>query len=149
MFHTWIILLILVIAIVAVVMFRGEPEKEKDQVVQAQETIDRVLGMKLEPAASTGTGLKVEGITKGGQAEQQDIKIGDRVIAVGDRSVWHTVQFTEFASEFSEARRPLPMLVESKGNYRLVVFGRPQGASPQNPPAAAAPPAQAPAEPGS
>jgi membrane-associated protease RseP (regulator of RpoE activity) len=149
LFRPWIILLILIIVIVAGVLLRGQPEAKKSAVVMAQETIAKIIGMKLETASSTGTGLKVEEVKSDSPAAELGIKVGDRIVAVGDRSVWHTEQFTQFANEFSQAGRPIPMLVESKGDYRLVVFGRPQGAASESAPKpSGGAPATHPAQPG-
>lgn len=137
LFRTWTILLLLAIVLVGVLVLRGQQgEEKKDPVVQAQEAIEKGLGMQLETQSSTGAGLKVLAVRKGSPADQEGIKVGDRIITVADRSVWHTYQFLDFMSQQREIMPALPVLVANKDNYRTVVFGRPSGSRTATPPPA-------------
>ena len=126
LFRTWILL-----PIVAIIFFVGlfwareqAREAKKDPVVKAQEGIEKSFGMKLETQTSSGNGLKVLAVRSGSPADKSGIKVGDQVLAIGDRSIWHTYQFGDLMTKQLQAAPYLPVLVEHNGEYRSVMFGR-------------------------
>jgi len=121
--RTWTLLLIAAIVFVGLLFWaRANPYEEKAPVVEAQETIQRAFGMKLATETKSGDGLSVEEVDPKGPAANVGIEAGDRIVAVGDESVWHTYQFIEAANKRLSAAPMLALLVERKGEYRVIIF---------------------------
>ncbi len=97
-------------------------ETQKDPVVRAQDQIEKSFGMKLETQTNGGNGLEVLAVRPGSTADSGGIKVGDHVVAVGERSVWHTYGFTEVISKQLKDAPVLPVLVDHNGDYHQVVF---------------------------
>jgi membrane-associated protease RseP (regulator of RpoE activity) len=118
------VLLVLAVVIVAGTIYvRLRPAKEDDPVADAVAQMDKAFGFEVSgaPVDAKG-GLVVQRVRPGSAAEQLGIHVGDRFVAVGDRSIWHA---QNMLSEISEAIEggPVPLLVEKDGAYRQVVIG--------------------------
>jgi len=125
--RTWVLLLIGAIIIVGGMFWaraHSGAAAKKDPLLEAQAQVEKAFGMKLATACGPEGGLKVEAVKKGSPADLTGIKVGDRVLTVGDRSVWHVYQFSQYASEVLQSAPGVSMLVERKGGYLQVVFGR-------------------------
>ncbi len=122
--RTWTLLLIAAIALVFGLFWaRGKSgEAKKNPLEQSQAAMEKSLGMKLATQSGPEGGLKVEAVKKGSPADAVGIKVGDRILTVGDRSVWHVYQFQEYASKLSEQAPAMLLLVERKGEYHNVVL---------------------------
>ena len=121
--RTWTLLLVAVIGFVAVLFWtRSNPAQEKDPLTEAQETIADVFGMTLAQVSGPEGGLPVEAIEPNGPAAGAGIEVGDRVVTVGDESVWHVYQFIEALNKQASSSASLPLLLEREGDYRIVVF---------------------------
>jgi len=121
--RTWTLLLIAAIGFVAALFWvRANPSQEKDPLTEAQETIDHAFGMTLAQACGPEGGLPVEAVEPNGPAAGAGIEVGDRVVTIGDESVWHTYQFIEALNRRASSSTALALLVEREGDYRVVVF---------------------------
>jgi membrane-associated protease RseP (regulator of RpoE activity) len=109
------------------------PKHDDDPLVEAADDLERVLGLQVDPQPQPGGGAK-----PGTPAEQLGIQAGDRIVACGSQSVWHTYQLAELLSQSLGSGYPVSLLVEREGTYRQVVLGPGRRASAQ-PPAAAGP----------
>ena len=119
--RSWVLLPVVAIALVAGMFWARNQaiETKKDPMTKAQEWVTRSFGMTVEKQTSGGNGLEVESVAPKGAAAEAGIKVGDRIAAVSDRSVWHVYQLIELISE--RLRGPvLPVLVASGDDYHLV-----------------------------
>lgn len=131
-FRRWMLLLVAAIIVVAGLFWaRAEVrEAKKDPLTKAQEWVQKSFGMTVERQTSTGSGLKVQAVLPGGAAAEAGIKQGDRIVAVGDRSVWHVYQLVELIAARKGAPM-MPVLVATGDDYHLV---RPSLAGAKTPP---------------
>ena len=121
--RTWTLLLVAAIGFVAALFWvRANPSQEKNPLAEAQETIDNAFGVTLAQACGPEGGLPVEAVEPSGPAAGAGIEVGDRVMAIGDESVWHAYQFIEALNKRASSSAVLPLLVERDGDYRVVVF---------------------------
>lgn len=121
--RTWTLMLLAAILFMAALFWmRANPAPEDNPLVEAQQTINQAFGMTLAQASGPDGGLPVEGIETGGPAAGVGIQVGDRLVAVGDESVWHAYQFIQALNKVAEASPVLPILLERNGEYRLIVF---------------------------
>ena len=121
--RTWTLLILAAIGFMAALFWvRANPSQEKDPLTEAQETIDHAFGMTLAQACGAEDGLPVEALEPNGPAAGAGIEVGDRVVAIGDESVWHAYQFIEALNKRAPSSPVLPLLLEREGDYRVVVF---------------------------
>jgi S1-C subfamily serine protease len=125
--RTWVVLLLGAIVFVAGLFWvraNFAELQKKDPLTEAQESIEDTFGMTLakEPGPGGG-GLPVEAVDPEGVAARAGFDVGDRVMAVGDRSVWHIYQFAELVDASISVAPVLPLLVERDGEYRQVLIG--------------------------
>ena len=121
--RTWTLLLVAAIGFMAALFWvRANPSQEKDPLAEAQETIDHAFGMTLAQTCGPEGGLPVEAVEPNGPAAGVGIEVGDRIMSIGDESVWHAYQFIEALNRRASSSAALPLLVERDGNYRVVVF---------------------------
>jgi len=120
-FRRWMLLPVAAIIIVAGLFWAREQAREakKDPLTKAQEWVHKSFGMQLEQQTSSGSGLKVEAVASASSAAEAGVKAGDRIVAVGDRSVWHIYQLIELISRLAGGPM-LPMLVATGEDYHLV-----------------------------
>ena len=128
----WALLLVAAILFVAgMIWIRAstpDTSKPEDPVGDAVVQVQKILGMKVARQAGPDGGLAVEEVAAGSPAQRQGIQAGDRVMAVGDRSVWHAGQLADALVNAIEQRAPFSLLVARGEDYRAVVFGmRPGG----------------------
>lgn len=121
----WAVLLgAAVLFVGAMIWIRAHPPEPDDPLGAAREAVLEKLGLDLEPMAGPGGGLLVKAVVAGSASDQLGFRAGDRILAVGDRSVWHVVSFTEKLDAYLSRRLPVPVLVNSDGNYHSIVIGR-------------------------
>ena len=139
-----VLLLFAVLFVVGLIWVRGKPPKVEDPLAEAAEEVSQRYGFLVESESDPKGGVMVKAITPGSPAALLGLQVGDRVIAVSERSVWHAVQLGDLLEE-RLSRGPTPLLVVKGGVYRQVVFGR-RAAGPAGPGAArpGAPPSRAP-----
>jgi hypothetical protein len=131
LFRSWILLLVGAICVVgAMTWMRLNPAEPDDPLLQARRSIAEGFGMDLAIQSDGSGGLRVEAVTPGRPAEQVGIEVGDRIVACGDRSVWHVHQMAQFVNDQLVLSGTVTLLVEREGRYWAVVFGR-QGAVPR------------------
>jgi membrane-associated protease RseP (regulator of RpoE activity) len=139
----WILLLAAAIFLVGGLFWARSQTGDKaptDPLLEAQQQMEGALGAKLATIAGPEGGLKVEAVRKGSPADQTGMKVGDRLLSVGDRSVWHVQQLSEFVSEQLESAPALAFLMARDDEYFQIIFRRPgahTGAPGQMPPGAA------------
>ncbi len=106
----------------------------------ARKALLQVYGFDLDLVSGPDGGLLVRAVTPGGSAERRGIRPGDRIMAVGDRSVWHTQQLAELLNQVASRGYPFTIMVARGETY----FGVPYGAG--LPPEAGRPPGDQAAE---
>jgi len=121
--RTWVVLLVAAIGFMAALFWmRANPTQKKDPLTESQETVEHVFGMTIARESGPSGGLAVEVVERNGPAAAVGMEVGDRVMAVGDESVWHPYQFIEAVNRLASSSTALPLLVEREGAYRVVVF---------------------------
>ena len=121
--RTWALLLLAAIIFMSALFWmRANPVEKKNPLAEAQDTIAHAFGMTLAEACGPEGGLPVEAVEPDGPAASVDIQIGDRVVAVGDESVWHTYQFIEAMNKLATSSPVVPLLLEREGAYRSIMF---------------------------
>ena len=121
--RTWTLLLLAAIIFMSALFWmRANPVQEKDPLAEAQDTIADAFGMTLAQACGPEGGLPVEAVEPNSPADSVDIRTGDRVVAVGDASIWHAYQFIEAVNKLAASSPVLPVLLEREGNYHAVMF---------------------------
>jgi len=120
-----VVLLVAAIVFVGLMFWvRTHPEKPKDPVMDAVGQLKESLGLTVQPVPGPEGGLPVLDVKAGSPADRLGFRKGDRILAVGDRSVWHVLMFSEQLSQNLETGMPSPILVNSNGTYHSIVMGR-------------------------
>lgn len=101
------------------------PDEPDDPLVTAAEQLEAGVGLVVEVAPDPNGGVRVTEVKPGSPALQLGIQAGDRIVACGARSVWHTYDLAEQMSQALSYGAPVPLLVEREGDYWQVVLGRP------------------------
>ncbi len=123
--RSWVVLLLGAIVFVwALFWVRANYAElqKKDPLTEAQESIEEALGMRVAKESGPGGGLPVEAVEPGGPAEQVGLAVGDRIMALGDRSLWHVYQFADLINSNVTMGRGIMLLVQRDGEYRMIVF---------------------------
>lgn len=121
----WAVLLgAAILFVAAMIWVRAHPQEPEDPLERARMMVYEKLGMDLAVVATTGSGLEVKAVDAGSSAEALGFQVGDRIVAVGDRSVWHVVSFTEQLDQYFSQRLPVPVLVNRSGVYHSILMGR-------------------------
>ena len=94
-----------------------------DPLLQARDSLARSFGIEVATEALPEGGVRVEEVRPGSPAERAGINPGDRIVACGDRSVWHAYQLAQYIGEALAFGPAVTLLVESSGNYRPATFG--------------------------
>jgi S1-C subfamily serine protease len=94
-----------------------------DPLLQARDSLARSFGMEVATEAGPEGGVLVAEVRPGSPAERAGIKAGDRIVACGDRSVWHAYQLAQYIGEELAFGPAVTLLVESGGDYRPTTFG--------------------------
>jgi S1-C subfamily serine protease len=126
--RSWMLLLVGAIVFVGGMFWvrANSSSGPQDPLLEAQQDLESVFGMKVALQANQQGGLQIEAVTPGGPAEHVGLAAGDRVVACGDKSVWHSYQLLQFVQQQMESAPAVVLLVERDGEYRQVVFGRPR-----------------------
>ncbi len=101
------------------------PAHERDALADAAADLDDAIGLQVDASAGRGGGVDVLGVRDGSPAQQLGIQAGDRVVAVGSQSVWHSYQLLDLMKQGLGSGYPVALLVEREGTYRQVVLGPP------------------------
>jgi S1-C subfamily serine protease len=130
----WALLLIAAILFVAGLFWvRAHPAQKDNPLAQATDNISLGLGMEVEPAPGPEGGLLVKEVRPKSVAEHVGVKVGERVVAVGDRSVWHAVQLEQFISEEMSTTGSCTIMLVKGNVYRTVTLGFARVAPPPAP----------------
>jgi S1-C subfamily serine protease len=121
-----ILLLLIAIAVVGVMIYvQRHPPSEEDPLAEATKELARGVGLEVKPRPEGAQGgLLVTGVRPGTAAERLGFRAGDRVVAVGDRSVWHAIGLANGIGEALSRGMPISVLVNSDGHYHSIVMGR-------------------------
>jgi predicted metalloprotease with PDZ domain len=141
-FPPWALLLIAAILFVGGLMWvRAHPPEHKlhDPLLEAQQTLAQGPGLEVAVEPLREGGVRVNSVRADSPAQRVGIKAGDRIIACGDQSVWHAHQLWEMMSDQASKGLPVVLMVETKGRYWSVVFGRPRSPAAKPPAGAEAP----------
>lgn len=121
---SWAVLLIGAILFVAGLFWiRSHPGQKPTPLEEAVETISQYLGMEVEQAPGPEGGLLVKGVRPGTMAHRLGVQVGEKVMAVGDRSVWHAVQLQQLINEEMQRRRGCAIMLAKDQTFRTVIFG--------------------------
>ncbi len=124
--RAWVVLLLAAILFVAGLFWvraNFAELQEKDPLTECQEAIDEAFGMTVAKESGPSGGLLVEAVDPEGAAARASIQAGDRIVALGDRSLWHVYQFAGLINSAVAVAPALALLVERDGEYRSVVIG--------------------------
>ena len=122
----WALLLFAAILFMAGLFWlRAHPGKKLNPLEKSVAELSQYLGMEVEavPAASGPGGLLVKGIRPDSAVAQAGVKAGERVVAVGDRSVWHAIELQQFISDEMRKRRSCTLMLAKDQVYRCVTLG--------------------------
>jgi hypothetical protein len=119
-----VLLLAAIGLVVGMFWIRAHPEdfSPKDPLTAAQDVMSEAFGMTLAKDSEGRGGLEVLEMSRNGAAAQGGLQVGDRIVAIADRSVWHIHQFQELVLEQLEAFPGLILLRERDGSYEMVVL---------------------------
>jgi len=119
----WIVLLFGGILFVAGLFWvRGIEPPERDPSVLAQRAIENAFGMYIAIQPARGGGVSVGSVEPGSKAEEAGIQAGDRIAAVGDRSVWHVLQLAEFMNQHISIAGATAVLVDRDDEWSIAVL---------------------------
>jgi hypothetical protein len=130
--RTWTMLLIGAILLVGwmIAMRVRQPSADiDDPLVEARQAVADSFGMEVALVPGGRGGLEIEKVLPGRPAEQAGIEVGDRVVAVGDLSVWHVHQLAQYVGQQMTRFGAVSIMFERDGTYWCEVFG-PRGAIP-------------------
>ncbi len=120
-----IIFLVAAIIFVSLMIWtRMHPQKPEDPVGDAMSQLSKGLGLDIAPVAGPNGGVPVTAVRAGSPADRLGFRAGDRILAIGDRSVWHALNIQEFLGQALTTGRAIPILVDSNGNYHAIIMGR-------------------------
>jgi S1-C subfamily serine protease len=123
----WALVLIIAILVVAGMLWvrEGPDESAQGPLERACQEIWNGFGLQVAPEPGPEGGLRVKTVQPGGPAELAGVRAGERVVACGDQSVWHSVQFLECISAALAEGPSFTLLIESDGRYRGVTVQAP------------------------
>jgi S1-C subfamily serine protease len=113
------VILLLAILFVAGLFMNRTPPPPKDPMRDAQQELLDAFGFQVELTPSRAGGLVVQKIIAGRRAEQVGLQVGDRILTVNERSVWHVKNMDDLV-QASVSGGAIALLVERNGVYRQV-----------------------------
>ncbi|MGD0111125.1 MAG: PDZ domain-containing protein [Armatimonadota bacterium] len=120
-----VVLLVAAIVFVALMLWvRTHPEKPPDPVMDAVDEMAQGIGFTVQPVPGPEGGLPVLAVKAGSPADHLGFRKGDRILAVGDRSIWHAQMLSEQLSQNLQSGMPFPVLVNSSGTFHSIILGR-------------------------
>jgi S1-C subfamily serine protease len=139
---SWAWLLVIAILFVAGMMWmRVKPPAPRgagNPLEGAAKDLEEFMGLQVDAQPEPGGGVRVTGVKPGSGAEQLGLQAGDRIVACGSQSVWHSYQLAELMSQSLSSGYPVSLLAEREGTYWQVIVGGGRHTHAQ-PPAAAGP----------
>jgi S1-C subfamily serine protease len=133
----WMLLLIAAIIFVGIMIWtRVAPEKQDDSLSVGARYLSDRLGLEMATTPSGASGLVVNRVRPGGLGEWAGFHQGDRIVAVGDRSIWHVYGLANVVSERFSMGIPAVFLVARGSEYLQIMVGpgAQPGARPQRAP---------------
>jgi S1-C subfamily serine protease len=124
--RTWVVLLLgAILFVVGLFWVRANYAElqKKDPLTESQDRIEDTFGMRVAKESGSAGGLLVEVVDPESVAGRAGIQAGDRIVALGDRSLWHVYQFAELINSAAEVAPVLALLVARDGEYRSVLIG--------------------------
>jgi predicted metalloprotease with PDZ domain len=124
--RSWTLILVAAILFVGgMIWVRLHPRSTDldDPLLQARKAVAESFGVEAATSISASGGVLVEAVIPGSAAEQLGIQAGDRIVACGDRSVWHVYQLDELASSQLARGSAVGLMLEREGTYWVVVLG--------------------------
>ena len=121
----WALALLAAILLMAGLFWvRSHPAKPYNPLEESAATISKVLGMQVSANPDPRGGELIEKVRPGGPAERMGLRAGERIVAVGERSVWHAQQLQQLIAQRSQMGIPIGlMLASDDGTFRVVAFG--------------------------
>ncbi len=117
----WLLLLLGAILFTAGMFWvRAHPSEKRTPLDEAVDEVFQYVGMKVEPAPGEQSGLLVKEVKPGSPAARAGIKVGERVVAVGDQSVWHAVQLQDLMSSAMHRQGGCLLMLAKDDHYRSV-----------------------------
>ena len=102
------------------------PHVPDDALVTAAEKLEKGVGLVVEVAPDRNGGVRVIDVKPQSPASLSGIQAGDRIVACGARSVWHTYDLAEQMGETLSYGAPVLLMVQREEEYWQVVFGPPR-----------------------
>jgi predicted metalloprotease with PDZ domain len=121
----WVLALVVAIVVMGGLFWvRGHPAKPYNPLEESVATISEVLGIQVSVNPDSRGGELIEKVRPGGPAERMGVRAGERIVAVGERSVWHAQQLQQLIAQRSQMGMPIGLMLASQDNtFRVVAFG--------------------------
>ena len=123
-------MLLLVAAIIFVTLMiwtRAHPQRPDDPVAAAMQDLSDKLGLEVSPPTGGG-GVKVTAVRPDSPGARLGFRAGDRIVAVGDRSIWHPPGLVDAIAKVLSSGYPVSVMVDTNGDYHSIIIGRGQRA---------------------
>ncbi len=133
-----VLLVLAILFVVALLKTKKQEPPMGDPVGDARTNLQQLYGLAVDRQATPPAGLLVTGLTPQGFAQRLGLKVGDRVLAVNEQSVWHAKQLDDYLGS-SLGRAPVRLMVLSGTQHHVLVIGGGGGRRPAGRPASGGP----------
>jgi S1-C subfamily serine protease len=131
-----LLLTVAILLVAAMFWMRANPTGPPNPLQEAADGLYQQFGFEVALTPGEEGGLAVKAIRPESPASQLGIQVGERIVAVGDRSVWHAIQLQQLIDKTAERGGPFSLMLAKDGVYRTVYVGMQQApASPHPAPA--------------